>query len=666
MSQHYSSHARKQFVRGTIAAAVLSAALVLALSFPDKLFPKRMHVGSPVAWLENGAYDARMRWSAHPERADKSIVIIDLDNPTFDILKDKLGRWPWSRRVWTELIRYVSRGKPRAIVFDAVYSGNEDAQVDQQFAEMIGRSGNVVLAFDINANTEISGGNDLAQRLAREAMPLPAGMPTDSKLALNVPQAQLAASAAALGCIAATTDSDGTIRRVPLVCALNDKIYPSLGLRTAQLVSGVPRGAVVPGSPFIAGEAPVATDPQARVLLRWHGRDEGTDPPTYERIPLWNVICSMYPTQCPANVEKYPVEHFQNKIVLVGASASTIFDVHPTPFAQSAPGFLAHATLIDNLLHGESMRAAPSWAMVALVLVMAALGAAVQMLGASALREAAAVLAVAALFFGINYAVFAWASLWLPLAAPLAALALSFSSVGAVRFATTGRELRRTRGTLDRYMSPAVVNYVMEHLEELRPVKRELTIFFSDIRSFTTMTEKTAPDQLIALLNDYLAAMTEIINKHGGVVDKFIGDGILAYWGFPSGGNHAELAARASLEMIERVRQLNTKWAAEGRDPIAIGIGLNTGEVTSGPVGIDKKEFTVIGDPVNLASRLEGLNKDFKTSIIISEFTLAKLGGLARVRPLGGVKVKGKTVETAVYELQGIAEAGANAASAQG
>ncbi len=654
MSSGYSTQARKQFFRGAIAAAVLSAAVILALT------PTRA-----VSWLENGAYDARVRWSARPADIDKGIVIIDLDNPSFDIFKDKLGRWPWTRRVWTELIRYTSKGQPRVIVFDAVYGGVENPQVDQQFAEMIHNSGRVILAFNIARDTGVTRatptGDPALAVIAPEAVPLPAGMKADSHLALNVPLGQLAQNAAGIGCIAATPDGDGTIRTAPLFCGMGEHAYPSLALRTVEFLSGQKPQLATARSATIAGGA-VSVDAQTRVLLRWHGENFKT----YERIPLWNVLCSMYPAQCEPQVKKYPPDYFKDKIVIVGASAATVLDVHPTPFGESSPGFLAHATLIDNLLHGQSMRAAPAWLGVLLVLVMAGFGALVQMRGKSPMREAAALLGIALLFAALNYMAFARGSYWMPAVAPLGALALSFVSVGAVRFATTGRELRRTRGTLERYMSPAVVGHVMEHLDELDSQKRELTIFFSDIRNFTTMTEKTPPDELIALLNEYLAAMTEIVFKYDGVVDKFIGDGILAYWGaFTPGRNHAELAARAALEMIERVRELNAKWKAAGRNEIAIGIGLNTGEVISGEVGSGKKvEFTVIGDPVNLASRLEGLNKDFKTSIIISEFTLAKLGDRARVRALGGVKVKGKTIETTVYELQGIAAPGATSSAA--
>ena len=200
------------------------------------------------------------------------------------------------------------------------------------------------------------------------------------------------------------------------------------------------------------------------------------------------------------------------------------------------------------------------------------------------------------------------------------------------------------------------MGYVLNHLEEINLAgeKRELTIFFSDVRNFTTITEQSDPIELIALLNEYLTAMTEIIFKHDGIVDKFIGDGILAYWGaFTPGKNHALLAARASLEMTRRLEELNREWQSVGRQPISIGIGLNTGDVIFGNVGSGKKiEFTVIGDAVNLASRLEGLNKQFGTSIIISESTRSRLGDAAVVRALGGVQVKGKTVETQVYELQ--------------
>src|SRR5207302_8042199 len=160
--------------------------------------------------------------------------------------------------------------------------------------------------------------------------------------------------------------------------------------------------------------------------------------------------------------------------------------------------------------------------------------------------------------------------------------------------------------------------------------------------------------------DDYFQAMTDVIFKYDGIVDKFIGDGFLAYWGaFTPGKNHALLAAQAALEMLSRLEELNAKWAQEGRPHLSIGIGINTGSVVFGNIGRGRKvEFTVIGDAVNLAARLEGLNKEFATSIIISEFTLARLGGMAATRALGKVKVKGKTVETSIFELKSLEPGG--------
>lgn len=640
----YRSQTQRTFQRAALAAALVCALVVLALSRTRA-----------VEWLESGAYDARVRWAADPAKADKGIVIIDIDNASFDELKDKLGRWPWTRRVWTEVVRYTARGKPKVIVFDAVFGGQESAEVDSEFARVMKDAGNVVLSYTFSYSERELVSDEAVRRklglLARDSAPSTPGAPGEqlrlNQSALNVPLDELASAAAGVGSVDFIPDPDGSVRRVALNFLLEGRTYPSLALRTVQILQGTQRAPDVP------------RDGQGRMVLLWHGAVRQDANTGYRRIPLWQLICSIYPAQCgDEKVEKFPPEFFQDKIVLVGASASTIYDVRPTPFGETDPGFAAHATAIDNLLHGEAMRPAPGWFLPLAVFLMAFAGAGILLRIHSTLGGAAALAAVLASYAVGNYLAFAHVHLWLPLVAPVGALALSYVSAGAIRYATTGRELRRTRGTLDRYVSPALVDYVLENLEtvELGGQKKELTILFSDVRNFTTLTESADPTELIALLNEYLAAMTEIIFKYDGIVDKFIGDGILAYWGaFTPGKNHALLAAQASLEMLERLAELNRRWEGEGRKTIAIGVGLNTGEVIFGNVGSGKKiEFTVIGDPVNLASRLEGLNKEFKTSIIISDFTREQLGDLAKVRPLGGVKVKGKTIETLVFELQGL------------
>jgi adenylate cyclase len=648
------SNTQKVFLRGVWIAGIATAILILAASRTQA-----------VNWLESGTLDVRSRWTAQPRAADPRIVILDIDNASLSGLQEQLGRWPWTRRVWTEVIRYVSRGKPSVIAIDIVFSGKESDSVDGEFSSVIHSAGNVVLGYSF-VSTQMEMADPEPERHKLEllapyasipglAEPLPA-----SDFSPNPPLDQIARSAAALGCLNSSPDPDGKIRHVPLYFAYKDRAYPSFCVRTVQIASNgsgeiaFHRAANAFDSSFATRvNTTTSVDSHSRMFLLWHG-----DSFVYPRLPLWQVICSIYPAQCPGKKVYFPPEYFADKIVLLGASATGSYDHHSTPFDAQAPGVLAHATAIDNLLHGEAIREAQPWVGVVAILLMTLLGMALLLRARSMSMGVPLLLGLLFLYGAGSVAAFRMLHFAMPLVAPVFALVMSYGSSTAVRYATTGRELRRTRGMLDRYIAPQLVNYVMENLDTIHLAgdKRELTILISDVRNFTTMTEKSEPMELIALLDDYLSAMTEIIFKYNGIVDKFIGDGILAYWGaFTPGSRHAEQAAHAALEMLERLKQLNKQWVEQGKNPIAIGVGINTGTVIFGNIGRGKKiEFTVIGDAVNLASRLEGLNKDFGTSIIVSESTRQHIGEAAQVRPLGGVTVKGKTIATTVYELQGL------------
>jgi adenylate cyclase len=648
---------RGLFVRGAFAAAVLTAAVMVPLSHTRAF-----------RWLESGSYDARVRWSANPAEADRGIVIIDIDNASFSQLKEMFGRWPWTRGVYTETIRYVNRGHPRAIAFDSIFGGTETAEVDGELAQVARRAGNVVFGFTLNpAETDEPQARDHKLKLLeRDSSPIgPKSLadPYDpNDWSLNVPADVLAEAAAGMGSVNTIVDSDGVIRRLAIGYKLGDKIYPPLSVRTTDIAEHKAASSFErSGRQAIHNGWRVPVDPDGHLLLLWHG-----DEFVYERIPYWKMFCSIFPQQCPNNKIYFKPDYFRDRIVLMGSSATASYEARATPFDEQAPGFIVQATAINNLLHREGVRVAPGWFLPVAVVALALIGAAILVgVPSGAVGAALAVLTLAS-YGGLTYAAFARWHLWLPFVAPAGALVVSFASASAIRYATTGRELKRMRGTLDRYMSPQVAAYVVDNLDNIQFAgeKRELTIMFSDVRNFTSLTERSEPLDLIALLNEYLHEMTDVIFKYGdGVVDKFIGDGILAYWGAFTPGNHALLAAQAALEMFDRLKELNERWAAQGKPNIDIGVGINTGEVIFGEVGAGKKlEFTIIGDAVNLAARLESLNKERKTHIIVSEFTLAKLGDAATVRPMGGVTVKGKSIETAIFELQALA--GAQAAPA--
>jgi adenylate cyclase len=391
-------------------------------------------------------------------------------------------------------------------------------------------------------------------------------------------------------------------------------------------------------------------DSRGNYVVHWHGDTVHS----YERIPLWQMICSIYPSQCDDSVKKHKPEDFQGKVVFVGATATGSYEVRPTAISETAPGVFILATALDNLLHHDGVRETPAW-LNAVLLLLATIAPAVMVLR---FRTIAAPLAITAiiivLYAGLGFWLYTHA--WLiAMGAPLVATTLSFTGNTAWRYVAVDRELSRTRGTLERYVSPQLVRYVMDNLDSFnfKGEKRRLTIFFSDIRSFTTLTEKSDPVELLAQLNEYLEAMTDIIFRYDGIVDKFIGDGIMAHWGaFTPDKPNAKLAAQAALDMMTRLHQMNEQWAKLGKPPLDIGIGLHTGEVIFGNVGTGKKvDFTAIGDSVNLASRLEGANKEYKTHIIVSDTTLEELGTGADVKPLGNIVVKGKTVPVEIFEL---------------
>lgn len=610
--------------------------------------------GGALAWLENRTSDRRAAATADPARASRDIVIIDIDNTSYRTLTDKMGRWPWTRRVWTEVIRYLMPGHPRLILFDILFNGSEP-EADPEFATVIRQAGNVILPFSFvsgRIDTDADIFTPPAVALIRTEGKAPGESLHRSDWSLNQPNQRLAAAMAGSGATLWTPDSDGMTRRLPLVIGYEGKAWATLWLSAALRLH--------PASParferaeFSAGSLHLPVDPQGRFVVRWHGDTLNS----YRLVPLWELICSIYPAQCEPTVTRHPAGEFAGKIVFVGASAAGSYEVRPTPVSETATGAFVMATALDNLLAGEAVRTAPAWLALPLIVAMVAIPAGAILFWRSILTPLGVTLALLAAYAGLCFLLYG-RNYWLPMTAPMLAAALSFSGNTGLRYLIVDRELVRTRGTLERYVSPQLVRQVMDNLDSIRfdGEKRRLTILFSDVRSFTTLTEKSDPVELLKQLNEYLGAMTEIIFRYDGIVDKFIGDGIMAHWGaFTPGRPNAVLAATAALEMMEALAVLNQKWLARGRPALDIGVGLNTDEVIFGNVGTGKKmDFTAIGDGVNLASRLEGANKEFHTHVIVSASTLAELGDSAQVRPLGSIVVKGKTVGVEIYELLGL------------
>jgi adenylate cyclase len=316
------------------------------------------------------------------------------------------------------------------------------------------------------------------------------------------------------------------------------------------------------------------------------------------------------------------------------------------------------ATAMDNLLHGDFISTPPlALAFMLLILVALAILLGLVLPRLSAVLSFIFTLIVLVSYVGLNYYLFSRYGLQLELFYPQVLIVLVYLGVTFLRFLAEEEERKRIRKAFESYVAPTVVQEMLKHPEQLRlgGERREITILFTDIRGFTTMSEKLDPEALVSLLHDFLNPMSNIIINQGGTIDKYMGDAIMALFGAPlAQPDHPHLACRAALEMVSSLAALNQEWAAQGRPPLRVGVGVNTGPMAVGNMGSDRLfDYTAIGDNVNLGSRLEGLNKYYGTSILISQTTAAAVGNAFILRDVDQVRVKGKAQAARIYELLG-------------
>jgi len=350
----------------------------------------------------------------------------------------------------------------------------------------------------------------------------------------------------------------------------------------------------------------------------------------------------------------------RDRIVFVGTSAAGTYDLRVTPVSPALPGVEKHANVAANILTGHFLRR-PDWVELLETFGILAWPALLAWLlpRLRPMLSALAVLVFWSIFFGGVHLAFL-GGLWLPLVYPSLAMALTFVGITLYRLFTEERQRLWIKRAFQRFVSPEVVERLVQNPGALQfgGEVRTLTVLFSDIRDFTTYTERHPPQEVVHTLREYLTRMADQVISHQGTLDKFIGDAVMAIFGAPGAlPDHAERACRAALAMIAELETLQAKWVAEGREPFRMGIGINTAEMVVGNLGSEQLfDYTVVGDGVNLGARLESLNKEYKTAkpIIISESTYEAARDKLVVRRLGEVIVKGKTRPVVIYELEGM------------
>ncbi|HYE93345.1 MAG TPA: adenylate/guanylate cyclase domain-containing protein, partial [Terriglobales bacterium] len=346
---------------------------------------------------------------------------------------------------------------------------------------------------------------------------------------------------------------------------------------------------------------------------------------------------------------------FKDKIVLVGATAAGLLDLRATPMGAVVPGYVIHATALDNVLRADPIRRVPRAARAAIVLVLAAACGAMAM-ARDTRRGGLGVAAVAILYMALATWGYGGPGLWLDLAIPVSAIALAWAGSTGYAYVTEGRERRFLRDAFSRYLAPDVVEALVAQPGRLTlgGETREVTVMFADVAGFTTLAEGRDPGEVVLLMNECFEQLTGVIQRHGGTVDKFIGDAVMAFWNAPvAQADHAARALVAARELLEAVARVNAGWSERNLPKLGMRVGLATGQAVVGNVGSQTKfNYTVMGDTVNLASRVEGAAKVYGTASLVVDATVAAAGANAiPVRELDRLRVKGRGEAVTVFEV---------------
>jgi adenylate cyclase len=640
----------------------------VAIAVVATLAAVALGASSFVSRVELATYDWRMRLTARPTEPSSDIVIVAMNDDSIKRLEPVVGRWPWPRLVHASVIDFLARGPAKVIVFDGLFTERDNrrfdvageewtgAESDQALAESVAKAGTVVLGAD--ANDE--GLEDASKQIR---VPLDgisalhggtaAGDCVEPRPILVPPYPELAKAARGIGHTYTILDADGPVRRsVPFV-RVGAFDVASLGVAAATLLGVTPPDAQ---STFFE-RVPTSDGGFAmscRALIPYRGPSQTPDrPATFRHFSFYDLFYSEQQLLEGQTPEVDP-SLFKDRIVVIGATASGTFDTFPTPWGLVTPGAEIHANVIDALLRDRHITPLGRWKGVGIGLGLALI------VGASAAAGSAWVTGIAALLVGgaaTAASVYAFAQgVWLPLVAPLTAVGLTFVGQLAWVYFVEGREKRQVKRLFSRYVPKDVYEQLLADPERaaLGGKRRTMTVLFSDVRGFTAMSEKASPEEVVGQLNEYFSRMVDVLFAHHGTLDKFVGDMVMGLFGAPlDDPDHAEHAVQTALAMSRGLDALNVEWSAAGRPLLDIGIGISTGDMVAGNIGSSAiMSYTVIGDTVNLGARLESLNKDYGTRIIISEATREALKGQYDIRPLGEVIVKGKSRPVAIFEVR--------------
>ncbi len=652
------------------------AACLLFLSFEEK--------PDLISALDTRGVDSMFRLRGAIPTTGR-VVIVDIDEKSLAAL----GQWPWPRDTVARLVDSIGGAGARVVGFDVVFAEQDRSspvnvleRMNKEtpgsvMAEQLERTkGNPALDHDVLLGKAVSRSPSVLGYvflLQDDGLKDPLAFPFPSinirtqpeniafdalslipayRAIINIPAV---AQATSEGFFNFLPDATGMAHKVPLFMEMDNIPYPSLALEMVRIGEKLPE-AILHVSQLIRngrqgilgvsiGERTIITDDYGQMTINYRGPIG-----SFPYLSAVDVLAGS------------GVERLQDKYVLIGTTAAGLHDLRATPFSTIFPGVEIQATIIDNILSGDLMTHDPiaERGLTFMLMIVGGLSLSALLAYGSPVYGGIGTLLILGATLASNYYLYFLKNVIIGLTYPLIVILTVFPIVTLVNYLLVGREKRFIDMAFGHYVSPHVVEELKKNPDKLTLAgeERVLSIMFSDIRGFTSISEQMSADQLGRFMNRYLTAMSRVIMDHGGTVDKFIGDAIMAIWNAPlEDEDHAASSVRATLAMMKSFRALQPGWAAEGLPAFGIGIGINSGLVSVGNFGSeDRFDYTVLGDHVNLASRLEGLTKQYEVPIIISEFTRQALGERFFCRLLDRVRVKGKGHPVEIYEplLEGV------------
>lgn len=623
--------------------APLAGAILLAL----------LEAGGALARVENLTRDWRFQFRAPRDpAADGRLLLVGVDEDSLA----RLGRWPWSRVEHGNFALLLTLRPPSVLAFDLLFPEPQDPKSDAAFARGLAQHPSALLGACREPNEGVARPPDPGP-----TRPIPprniegdlSRIHGAERALFPIPEL---CRAARFGFVdSEPTSSDGIRRRAPLLIRIGKDVYPSLSLQALLLYWKVApeRVEVILGReirvPTPHGVERIPVDASGSFLINYRA------PAGFRQIGYFDLALALGKLN-EGNPWPWRYPNPEGNLLIVGQTATGLTDMGPSPLDPKSPLVHIHLNALNNVFRHDYLKAIPwSWTLPAWLLFawFTLFSLERSRIATCVLIPALAILVYAALAFGV----FERWSLDLPVTAPTLAFVLLHAGAVLLRWREEQRSKQEIRAVFSSYIAPKVMEQLLRHPENVKlgGVRKPVTVLFSDIRGFTTITEQANEEALVAQLNEYFTRMVDCVTRHEGTLHKYIGDAIMAVWGdvvdLPEEEN-ARRAVRAALDMRPELARLNAAWKTQGRLELRIGIGLNHGPVVVGNLGApQRKEFTVIGDAVNLGSRLEGVTKEFHTDLAISETVAALLGDRFLLRTLGLIQVKGKAKPVRVFEV---------------